>query len=76
MSPSSVTSTTPQPSALLAPLLTGTDLRDISTHPGFDLDGGGRSGIFGSMTAANRLDYLLLSPALFKKATGGRSGAS
>ena len=56
-------------SAPLAPLLTGTDLRDISTHPGFD--DGGRPGTFGSMTAGNRIDYLLLSPALFKKATGG-----
>ncbi len=56
-------------SAPLAPLLTGTDLRDISTHPGFD--DGGRPGTFGSMTASNRIDYLLLSPALFKKATGG-----
>ncbi len=56
-------------SAPLAPLLTGTDLRDISTHPGFD--DGGRPGTFGTMTASNRIDYLLLSPALFKKATGG-----
>ena len=56
-------------SAPLAPLLTGTDLRDISTHSGFD--DGGRPGTFGTMTASNRIDYLLLSPALFKKATGG-----
>ena len=56
-------------SAPLAPLLTGTDLRDISTHPAFD--DGGRPGTFGSMTASNRIDYVLLSPALFKKVTGG-----
>ena len=56
-------------SAPLAPLLSGTDLRDISTHP--DFDDGGRPGTFGNMTASNRIDYLLLSPALFKKATGG-----
>ena len=56
-------------SAPLAPLLSGTDLRDISTHP--DFGDGGRPGTFGNMTASNRIDYLLLSPALFKKATGG-----
>jgi hypothetical protein len=53
----------------LAPLLQGTDLRDISTHDGFD--DGGRPGTFGSCTAADRIDYILLSPALFAKATGG-----
>lgn len=56
-------------SAPLAPLLKGTNLRDISTHPGFD--DGGRPGTFGNCTAANRIDYILLSPALFSKATGG-----
>ena len=56
-------------SAPLAPLLTGTDLRDISTHPGFD--DGGRPGTFGTCTAANQIDYILLSPALFAKTTGG-----
>jgi endonuclease/exonuclease/phosphatase family metal-dependent hydrolase len=56
-------------SAPLAPLLTRTDLRDISAHPGFD--DGGRPGTFGSMTAGNKIDYVLLSPALFAKATGG-----
>jgi endonuclease/exonuclease/phosphatase family metal-dependent hydrolase len=56
-------------SAPLAPLLADTDLRDISTHAGFD--DGGRPGTFGTGTAANRIDYLLLSPALFAKATGG-----
>ena len=56
-------------SAPLAPLLSGTDLRDISMHP--DFDDGGRPGTFGNMTASSRIDYLLLSPALFKKATGG-----
>lgn len=63
-------------SAPLAPLLAGTDLRDISTHPGFD--NGGRPGTFGNGTASQHIDYLLLSPALFAKATGGgiwRKGA-
>ncbi|GLY96587.1 endonuclease/exonuclease/phosphatase family protein [Actinoplanes sp. NBRC 103695] len=53
----------------LAPLLTGTDLRDISTHPGFDDDG--RPGTYGYCTARNKLDYVLLSPPLFAAATGG-----
>jgi endonuclease/exonuclease/phosphatase family metal-dependent hydrolase len=53
----------------LAPLLTGTDLRDISTHPGFE--DGGRPGTYGYCTVRNKLDYVLLSPALFAAATGG-----
>ncbi|GAA4257767.1 endonuclease/exonuclease/phosphatase family protein [Dactylosporangium darangshiense] len=53
----------------LAPLLRGTDLRDVSTHPGFD--DGGRPGTYGYCTARNKLDYVLLSPALFAAATGG-----
>jgi endonuclease/exonuclease/phosphatase family metal-dependent hydrolase len=53
----------------LAPLLHGTDLRDISTHPEFD--DGGRPGTYSSCTARNKLDYVLLSPALFARATGG-----
>ncbi|GIE99368.1 endonuclease/exonuclease/phosphatase family protein [Paractinoplanes rishiriensis] len=53
----------------LAPLLTGTDLRDISTHPAFDDNG--RPGTYGYCTARNKLDYVLLSPALFGAATGG-----
>jgi endonuclease/exonuclease/phosphatase family metal-dependent hydrolase len=53
----------------LAPLLTGTDLRDISAHP--DFDDGGRPGTYGYCTARNKLDYILLSPALFATATGG-----
>ena len=53
----------------LAPLLRDTDLRDISTHPAFD--DAGRPGTYSSCTARNKLDYVLLSPALFAKATGG-----
>ncbi len=56
-------------SAPLAPILVGTDLRDISTQPGFD--DGGRPGTFGTCTAANRIDYILLKPALYVKTTGG-----
>jgi endonuclease/exonuclease/phosphatase family metal-dependent hydrolase len=58
-------------SAPLAPLVGGTDLRDISTHPGFDDGGIGRPGTFGTMTAAQHIDYILLSPALYAKTTGG-----
>jgi endonuclease/exonuclease/phosphatase family metal-dependent hydrolase len=53
----------------LAPLVTGTGLRDISAHPAFD--DGGRPGTYGYCTARNKLDYVLLSPALFAAASGG-----
>ena len=54
----------------LAPLLRETDLKDATEHPGFDT--GGRPGTFGSCTAREKIDYLLLSPALFERMeTGG-----
>jgi endonuclease/exonuclease/phosphatase family metal-dependent hydrolase len=53
----------------LRPLLTGTNLRDIATHPGFD--DGGRPGTYGYCTARNKLDYVLLSPALWAVTSGG-----
>ena len=53
----------------LAPLLADTDLRDISTLPGFDF--GPRKGTFGSGNEKDKIDYVLLSPALYAKATGG-----
>lgn len=53
----------------LAPLLRDTDLRDISAHPDFDDDG--RPGTYGYCTARSKIDYVLLSPALFARATGG-----
>lgn len=56
-------------SAPLAPLLQHTDLQDISTHPLFD--DGGRPGTFKNGTAANKIDYILLSPALYHRVTGG-----
>jgi len=56
-------------STALAPLITGTDLRDISTHPDFDF--GPRKGTFGSGNEKEKIDYILLSPALFARATGG-----
>lgn len=53
----------------LQPLLADTDLRDISTHPAFDF--GPRRGTFGSGNERDKIDYVLLSPALFARATGG-----
>jgi endonuclease/exonuclease/phosphatase family metal-dependent hydrolase len=47
----------------LAPLLQDTDLRDVSEHAGYD--GGGRTGTYG--TGRDKIDYLLLSPALFAR---------
>lgn len=56
-------------SAALAPLLSGTDLRDISEHDAFDW--GGRTGTFGSGNEKDKIDYVLLSPSLYATATGG-----
>jgi len=53
----------------LKPLLTGTDLKDISTHPKFD--NGGFEGTFGACGPKNKIDYILLSPALFRKVKDG-----
>jgi endonuclease/exonuclease/phosphatase family metal-dependent hydrolase len=56
-------------SAPLEPLISGTDLKDAFTHLAFD--DGGYPGTYGSCTAANKIDYLLLSPALFDKVRAG-----
>ena len=56
-------------SAPLAPLLKQTDLKDISTHPRFKSDG--RPGTFRNGTKSEKLDYLLLAPALYGRVTGG-----
>ncbi len=56
-------------SAPLAPLLHDTDLRDISTHP--NSDDGGRPGTYANGTKSGKIDYVLLSPALFALTTGG-----
>ena len=53
----------------LQPLLTKTDLRDIATHPKFASDG--RPGTFANGTKDNKIDYVLLSPALYKRVSGG-----
>ena len=54
----------------LAPLLRDTDLVDVSALDGHD--DGGRPGTFGGSTASNKIDYILLSPALRERA--GASG--
>lgn len=64
------------PGATLAPLLTGSDLKDISTHPKFSYDG--RDGTYANCTASQKIDYILLSPALYEAVSGGgtfRKGA-
>ena len=55
--------------APLAPLLDQTDLVDVAQHPSFTTDG--REGTFGNGTASQKIDYVLLSPALFERVTGG-----
>lgn len=59
----------------LSPLLEGTSLRDISKHG--DFDDGGYPGTYGLCNKGNKIDYILLSPALFESVTAGgvvRSG--
>lgn len=53
----------------LAPLLGDTDLRDVFEHENFD--DGGHPGTYGSCLASNKIDYILLSPALFSLVTAG-----
>jgi endonuclease/exonuclease/phosphatase family metal-dependent hydrolase len=58
-------------SAPIKPLST-TDLEDVSTHPNFVSDG--RTGTFG--TTKDKIDYILLSPALFGQVTEARYNRS
>lgn len=53
----------------ISPLFNQTGLKDISELAGFD--DGGRPGTFKNSTASNKIDYILLSPDLFEKATAG-----
>jgi len=53
----------------LRPLLAGTDLRDITEHPAFVSDG--RIGTYANGTAKQKIDYVLLSPALYDRVVGG-----
>ncbi len=68
----------------LAPLLGGTDLRDVSDHPAFtevefEVDNGNRGiGTIGLGNDGDKIDYLLLSPALWDRVQRGglfRKGA-
>ncbi len=57
-------------SAPLAPLLGGAGaLQDVMAHPLFTSDG--RAGTFGNGGASNKIDYILMSPALAARVTGG-----
>ncbi|WP_031335647.1 endonuclease/exonuclease/phosphatase family protein [Rhodopseudomonas sp. B29] len=53
----------------ISPLFHQTGLKDISELPGFHDDG--RPGTYKNGTASNKIDYILLSPELFAKATAG-----
>ncbi len=53
----------------LRALLKDTDLADISQHAKFSSDG--RPGTFKNGTKSEKLDYILLSPALQARVTGG-----
>lgn len=54
----------------LRSLLANTDLMDITTHPTFTADS--RPGTFGNGTKGSKIDYILLSPELYQRVTGGR----
>lgn len=56
-------------SATLAPLLQEAKLRDISEHPAYQSDG--RAGTYQRGTDREKIDYILLSPALFEKVRVG-----
>jgi endonuclease/exonuclease/phosphatase family metal-dependent hydrolase len=47
----------------------GSDLKDVSEHDTFD--DGGRPGTYGNCTKNNKIDHILLSPALWAKVTAG-----
>ncbi|WP_225767663.1 endonuclease/exonuclease/phosphatase family protein [Inquilinus sp. Marseille-Q2685] len=53
----------------LNPLIEGTTLQDIFAHPAFDK--GGHPGTYGLCNAANKIDYMLLSPKLFERVQAG-----
>ncbi|MGP3591910.1 endonuclease/exonuclease/phosphatase family protein [Vagococcus sp. WN89Y] len=59
---------TPESKAL-EPLLQQTDLQDVFLHKNFD--DGGYPGTWGNCNASNRIDYILLSPALWAKVKKG-----
>lgn len=65
-------------SAPLKPLVQDTDLRDVTDHPGFDSGVFAGKGTYGLGNDGDKIDYLLLSPALFARITAAgvfRKGA-
>ncbi|TDE10807.1 endonuclease/exonuclease/phosphatase family protein [Dyadobacter psychrotolerans] len=65
-------------SAPIQALLTSTDLRDISEHPSFNTGSYPGKGTYDAGRDNQKIDYLLLSPALFNRVTAGgifRKGA-
>lgn len=60
---------TPDSDPLKSLLGDESDLHDITEHERFESDG--RPGTFANGTASNKIDYVLLSPALFSKVTAG-----
>jgi exonuclease III len=50
-------------------LLSGTDLKDVSDHPSFDTGEFPGKGTFGLGNDKDKIDYILLSPALFQRVT-------
>jgi len=53
----------------LSPLLINTDLKDFSEHSTFVVNDNGGIGTFGIGSDRNKIDYILLSPALFNRVT-------
>ncbi len=53
----------------LKPLIDDTDLKDIFKHPQFN--DGGFPGTFDTCAKSNKIDYMMLSPALFNRVTSG-----
>ncbi len=51
----------------LSALLKETDLKDFSLHPAFSIQDKGGSGTYGNGSDNHKIDYMLLSPALFDK---------
>jgi endonuclease/exonuclease/phosphatase family metal-dependent hydrolase len=60
---------TPESDSLTPLLSDGSDLQDIFKHPNFQSDG--RPGTFANGTKSNKIDYILLSPALWGQVTAG-----
>lgn len=53
----------------LAPLLSG-DLRDVSDHPAFDTGVFAGKGTYGLGNDGDKIDYIVLTPALFARISG------